>query len=146
MIESADLARFNIFRELTGEELDRIKRFVFERTFKAGSTLFMEGMQGEVLYLVRSGRIEILKRKGADDMLIATLGPNDFVGEMSVIDDERRSATARVAEDAELWVVTKKSFQDIIQTLPEGASKILLAILRIVNQRLREANRKLLLH
>lgn len=146
MIESADLARFNIFRELTGEELDRIKRFVFERTFKAGSTLFMEGMQGEVLYLVRSGRIEILKRKGAEDMLIATLGPNDFVGEMSVIDDERRSATARVAEDAELLVVTKKNFQDIIRTLPEGASKILLAILRIVNQRLREANRKLMLH
>lgn len=145
MIESEDLSKFVIFKELTKEELERIKRFVFERTFKAGSTLFMEGMQGEVLYLVKSGKIEILKRKGAEDMLIATLGPDEFVGEMSVIDDERRSATARVAEDAVLVVVTKKSFQDIIRTIPEGASKMLLAILKIVNHRLREANRKLIL-
>jgi CRP/FNR family transcriptional regulator, cyclic AMP receptor protein len=143
MIESADLARIVIFQDLPAEDLERIKHLVFERTFKTGSTLFMEGMQGEVLYLVKSGKIEIMKRKGADDMLIATLGPGEFVGEMSVIDNERRSATARVAEDSVLMVITKQVFQDIIRTIPEGASRMLLAIIKIVNRRLREANRKL---
>ncbi len=143
MIESNDLSRIPIFRELGRADLDRIKRLMFERAFRKGSMLFLEGMQGEVFYVVKSGTVEILKKKDNEDILIATLGPGELVGEMSILDDEPRSATARIGEDAVLIVVTKKNFQDIMRETPGGANKILLAILKIVNQRLRETNRKL---
>jgi CRP-like cAMP-binding protein len=143
MIETAELGRMSLFKDLSTEELERIKHLMFERSFKPGSTLFLEGMQGEVLYIVRQGRIEILKKKGETDFLIATLGPGDFVGEMSIIDAEPRSATARVAEESTLLVVTRKCFLDIMQTIPGAANKILLTMLKVVNQRLRETNRKL---
>lgn len=143
MIETADLARIPLFHDLTPEELESIKHLIFERAYKPGAMLFMEGMQGEVMYLVKQGKVEILKKKDGRDMLIATLGSGDFVGEMAVIDEEPRSASARVSEETILWVLTKKCFQDILQKLPAGAVKILMVVLKNVNQRLREANRKL---
>ena len=143
MIETSDLVRVNLFRELSPEELEPVKHLIFERSFKAGSTLFLEGMKGEVFYIVKSGQVEILKKKENEEVHIATLGPGQFVGEMSIIDDEPRSATAKVSEDSLLLIVTKKCFTDIMRATPEGANKILLAMLKIVNQRLRETNRKL---
>ncbi len=143
MIEASDLTQISIFKELSPAELEPVKHLIFERTFKAGSTLFLEGMKGEVFYLVKQGTVEILKKKESQDVRIATLGPGQFVGEMSIIDDEPRSATAKVVDDAILFIVTKKCFQDIMRATPEGANKILLAILKIVNQRLRDTNRKL---
>ena len=62
---------------------------------------------------------------------------------MAIIDEEPRSATAKVAEDAELIIVTRKAFAEMMRAIPEGAAKILMAILKIVNRRLRETNRKL---
>ena len=143
MIETADLAKISLFRDLSTEELETIRRLMFERTFRAGHTLFMEGMQGEVFYLVKSGRIDILKKRSGRDLPIASLGAGDFVGEMAIIDEEPRSATAKVAEDAELIIVTRKAFAEMMRAIPEGAAKILMAILKIVNRRLRETNRKL---
>jgi len=105
--------------------------------------LFIEGMQGEVFYLVKRGKVEIRKKRAGVEMVIATLGVGDFVGEMAVLDEEPRSATARVVEETTMLIITRKSFQDILKALPEGAVKILMIILKNVNQRLREANRKL---
>jgi len=143
MIEIADLARIPMFRDLTPDELERIKHLVFERTFRPGAMLFIEGMQGEVFYLVKRGKVEIRKKRAGVEMVIATLGVGDFVGEMAVLDEEPRSATARVVEETTMLIITRKSFQDILKALPEGAVKILMIILKNVNQRLREANRKL---
>ena len=143
MIETSDLVRVTIFKELSEEELDPVKHLIFERSFKAGSTLFLEGMKGEVFYIVKEGKIDILKKNGGEEVPIATLGPGEFVGEMSIIDDEPRSATAKVSEDSLLLIITKKCFSDIMRATPGGANKILLAMLKIVNQRLRETNRKL---
>jgi CRP/FNR family transcriptional regulator, cyclic AMP receptor protein len=143
MIEIADLARIPMFRDLSADELETIKHLLFERSFKSGTLLFMEGMQGEVFYLVKQGRIEILKKKDGQDIVIATLGPGEFVGEMAVLDNEPRSAAARVSEDSVLLVVTKKCFQEILKLIPACAVKILMFILHTVNQRLREANRRI---
>lgn len=145
MIEASDLSRIPLFGQLNKEELEAIKHLIFERPFKAGAMLFMEGMQGEVFYLLKQGRVEILKKKDGKDLVIATLGAGETVGEMAVLDDEPRSASCRVAEDSLLLVVTKQSFQDILRLIPSGAVKIIMHILHNVNQRLREANRKLTL-
>jgi CRP/FNR family transcriptional regulator len=143
MIETADLQQISIFKELASSEIEPIKHLIFERTYKAGSTLFLEGMKGEVFYIIKQGKIEILKKKDLQEIHIATLGSGQFVGEMSIIDDEPRSATAKVLEDSVLFIVTKKCFLDIMRATPEGANKILMTMLKIVNQRLRDTNRKL---
>ncbi|MCK5217923.1 Crp/Fnr family transcriptional regulator [bacterium] len=93
--------------------------------------------------MVKSGRIEIFTKKEDKEISIAVLGAGNFVGEMSLIDNEPRSASARIAEDAMLMVLNKKCLQNIIATNPEGGNKILMVLLRILCQRLRETNSKL---
>jgi len=143
MVEVQDLRRSTLFRELTDEEIESIRWLIFEKEYRKGTALFFEGMTGGIMYLVKSGRVEIFKKKGSRELTIATLGPGDFVGEMSLIDDEPRSAAARVIQDSVLMVITKKNFQNILTASPKGANKILIAFLKILSKRLRDTNRKI---
>lgn len=143
MVEPKDLRKISIFRDCTDEELDNIKNFIFEKNMRQGMALFYEGMSGGVMYLVKSGEIEIFKRNRPEDIIYAKLGPGDFVGEMSLFDDEPRSASARITQTAVLMVITKASFQDMIKKIPEGGNKILLTLLKMISKRLRVTNQKL---
>lgn len=141
MIESKDLRNSKIFRDLTNEEIERISPLVFEKDYRQGKALFFEGMAGGIMYLVKSGKVDILAKKGGKEIPVASLLPGDSLGEMSLIDDLPRSATAMVSQDAVLIVITKKSFQDILRVCPEGANKMLIAFLKIMSARLRNTNR-----
>jgi CRP/FNR family transcriptional regulator, cyclic AMP receptor protein len=144
MVEAKDLRRSVLFSDLTDVEIDSIKNLIFEKEYRKGTALFFEGMAGGIMYLVKEGSVDIFKKKGMEELPLATLGPGDFVGEMSLIDDEPRSAAAKVNEASVLMVITKKNFQDILRASPEGANKILISFLKILSKRLRETNRKIL--
>lgn len=144
MVDIKDLQKIFIFSDLTPEELDRIKPLIFEKEFKKATMLFFEGMAGGIMYLVKSGQIEIFKKQGSQEIPITTLKPGDFLGEMSLLDDEPRSAAARVSQDAVLLVITKRHFQEILKASPEGANKIFIALLKIMSKRLRDTNQKLI--
>jgi CRP-like cAMP-binding protein len=77
----------------------------------AGQILFAEGDVGDRAYVVRSGRIEILRRIKDADIVLAVEGPGTIIGEMALIDDQPRSATVRAIEPTRLTVVSKEAFQ-----------------------------------
>lgn len=135
------LKSIGLFRELTSAELAKIAPLFFEKAYTKNSTLFVEGMTGEVLYVIRKGSVQILK-KGADnqDVILATLKEGEFLGEMSLIDNRPRTATARVAEDSTLMAMTKKTFTTLLEKHPDIALKIIMVFLKIANERLRKAN------
>ena len=143
MITSEDIIKNPLFAELTINEVKKIKHLIFEKKCNKGATLFLEGMPGGVLYIIKSGQVDILKKKDKEELLITTLKRGDFVGEMSLIDDEPRSATARVKEAAVLLGLSKHGFQELISEIPEGANKIMLFLIKILIRRLRETNNKL---
>jgi len=132
-----------LFASLGPEELERISKLIFVRSYKSGRTLFFEDTPGEVMYLIQTGTVGIFKT-GSDkkELQLATLGGGSFFGEMSLLDDRPRSATARVVEDAELVVITKKAFEQMLETDPGITSKILIALLKAVFQRLRTTDDK----
>jgi CRP-like cAMP-binding protein len=143
-IEPSVLKDQPLFSELTSSELENLGAFIFEKTYQQNSTLFVEGMSGEILYMIRRGKVEILKKMaGGQEKVLATLQPGEFLGEMSLIENQPRSATARVAQEAVLLVMTKKSFQGMLEKHPPMGVKILMAFLRTCNQRLRLANETL---
>ena len=144
MVEIEDLKKSYLFKTLTNEEISKIKHLIFEKEYRKGTALFFEGMAGGIMYLVKKGTVEIFVKKAGQEIAIAKLGTGDFVGEMSLIDDEPRSAAARVSENSILMVITRKNFQDILKASPEGANKILIAFLKILSKRLRDTNAKIL--
>ncbi|HVZ79276.1 MAG TPA: cyclic nucleotide-binding domain-containing protein [bacterium] len=130
-----------LFKELGPSELASVSTLFFEKVYTRNATLFVEGMTGEILYVIRKGTVNITKKgKGNEEIVLASLKEGEFLGEMSLIDNRPRTATARVAEDSSLLVMTKKAFTTLLEKHPDIALKILLVFLRTANERLRKAN------
>jgi CRP/FNR family transcriptional regulator, cyclic AMP receptor protein len=138
-----DLKKIPLFDALTENEIYQVMKLSFEKKYPKDSTLFVEGMAGEVLYIIKSGKVDIVKKTPQGEVLLSQLGNGEFLGEMSLIDDSKRSATARVATDSELIVITRKCFNDMLQGDPAITAKLLLHFLRVSAKRLRETDKRL---
>ena len=138
-----DLKKIPLFSDLTENEIYQVMKLSFEKKYPKDSTLFIEGMTGEVLYIIKSGKVDITKKTDKGDVLLSQLGAGEFLGELSLLDDLKRSATARVAEDSELIVITRKCFQDMLKGEPAVTAKLLMHFLVIIAARLRATDKRL---
>ena len=137
-----EMMKIPIFANMTENEIHHILRLAFEKKYPIGSTLFVEGMSGEVLYIIKTGKVDICKKTEKGELIIASLGPGEFLGELSIIDEGKRSATARVVEDSELIVITKKVFHDMLTGDPAITSKLLMHFLKVNSARLRATDKR----
>ncbi len=105
------------------EDGQLLQRFV--REFPRGTVLFREGEQGREMFVVQGGRITISKTVGNVEKILSTLGQGEFFGEMSILCDRPRSATATVAEDARILVIDPKTFEAMVRTNSEVAIRMI---------------------
>lgn len=98
----------------------------------AGTTIFKAGDAGDVMYVIIDGEIEI--RVGA--MTVEVAGPGSIVGEMALIDQAPRSASARTKSDCKLAIVDVKRFEFLVQNTPFFA----LQVMKTMADRLRHSN------
>lgn len=103
-----------------------------EVTYNAGSPIFTVGDEAEELYIIEKGKVEI--RLG--NRLLATLDENAIFGEMALIDDKPRSATAVAATDVKLVPISEKQFLFLVSHTPFFALKVM----RVLAGRLRTSN------
>lgn len=130
-----------MLKGLDDKDCARLAHFCEARQMGEGTTVFIENMPGEALFLIRTGTIRISKMFAeGDEKTLVVLGPEDIFGEMAVVDGLPRSATARVAESAELISLRKKDFEALCQTDPALALKLMMNIVRVFSKRTREAN------
>jgi CRP-like cAMP-binding protein len=140
-IDIESLKAIPLFQDFTPQELNTVITLFFEKAYTKNSTLFVEGMTGEILYVIKKGSVLIQKKVGPNqEALLATLRDGELLGEMSLIDNRPRTATARVGEESVLLVMTKKAFNTMMEKHPEIALKVVLYFLKIANERLRKAN------
>ncbi len=93
-------------------------------TFQPGSLVFKEGDNGNCVYVIQSGLVEIVTGEKVAD----TCGPNDAMGFMTVIDGGRHTASARVKETAEISIVDERKFVFMIDEVPNFALYIMKAM------------------
>lgn len=112
--------------------------------FPAGAVLFRSGDEGRELYVVQSGSVRISVTAADVDKTLATLGPGEFFGEMAVLNDRPRTATATVMENSQLLVIEKGKFEELIR----GHSELALRLIRRLADRLEATDRnvEILLH
>ena len=88
---------------------------------KAGNDVFTRGDAGACMYIVQSGVIDMI----IGNRVIETVGPNEAIGFMSMIDTAPRSSTARVREDSELSVIDQRTFRFMVDEVPNFAMYIM---------------------
>ena len=138
------LQNIPIFRELTPKELKILERVVHTRTYQPAETVFVENEPGAGMYVIRSGRVDIvLKHTTENPMLLAELEPGDFFGEMALLGDSSRSATAVAREQSELIGFFHPDLLEIINFHPVMGAKVTFGLARTLSERLRYTNTQL---
>jgi CRP-like cAMP-binding protein len=131
------LAHVELFSELDQDDLERLAKVTVSRNFESGDVIVREGELGVAFYIVARGKVEVVKDLGSgNEQVLASMGEGNFFGEMSLFDNEVRSASVRAAEATECLVLTKWDFNAELTTSPT----ITHAMFRILARRIREAN------
>jgi len=110
-----------------------------EKQMQPGEVLFNEGDRGEIMYLIREGKIKITKGKGDEEKTLAVLKEGDFFGEMAIIDGSPRSAGAVAVTPVSLLVIDKESFKEKLRENPliEYMLETLTRRLRVADEQIR---------
>jgi pSer/pThr/pTyr-binding forkhead associated (FHA) protein len=106
---------------------------------KAGEFVFREGDLGTEMYIINEGKVEILNLVAEEEQVLAVLEKGDFFGEMSVLEDLPRAASARAVTDVRLLQINGSTFDQLLQGNPEIAVRMM----RKLSRRLRETDEML---
>lgn len=134
------LARVDLFSNLDKKELQALGSSCQERKYSAGTTLFSQGDTGVGLYILTGGKVRIIQATNPDraEEEIATIGTGDVLGEMALLDDLPRSATATAVEDVTALLLPVWEFRSTLQSHPTIALKLL----SVLSRRLRKAENR----
>ena len=112
-----------------------------EKIYQMGETIIKEGRFSNSFYIIKEGMVEVVKQKGDREVQLSLLGPNEFFGEMSLLDPEvqKHDATIRAVEETTVIIMDKEDFAKYIGQMTPGTRSLLLKMAR----RLREADQKI---
>ena len=139
------LRQTDLFQGLTHEELGKITGISAKEAHDAGDVIFEEGREGEQFFLILKGEIRISKMiPGVGEEALVILKKGSYFGEMSLIDNQPRSAHAICNKPTDLMVIEREDFEKLLQKDKDLAYKLLWTFLRTLSRRLRETNDKIM--
>jgi signal transduction histidine kinase len=136
----ATLRGLPLLADLPPPDLERIARIATRRSIPEGAVLMREGTEGDGLYILIDGELEVTRREGAGDVVLAVLGPGAFLGEMSLVERAPRNATVTATRPSEVLVLGAADFRDLLEASPAAA----LIVVRTFANRLRSTEAALL--
>ena len=123
------LRQVPLFESLDNEAAGELCNLLNSLDRKAGAVLFRAGDEGDAMYLIERGKVRICVRTTqGHELTLTELGRGDFFGEMALLDGQRRSADAVVAEDARLAVLSREHFLSFVRSSPNLALELLTAL------------------
>ena len=141
MLSNLDLiCRVPLFAELSRSQAEFLASAVVKRRFKRGEYIVEQGAKSNALYIILSGRARVLMRDSKDrEVILATLGVGDYIGEMSLIDNQPHSATVEAMVQTDALMLDRAEFASCLA----GSSPMAQSVMRGLVQRLRQADRKI---
>ena len=134
------IRRVPLFALLTASQAEAVADAVIKQRFKRGEIIVEQGEKSNTLFIILTGRVRVVTSdKRGREVILATLQPGDYIGEMSLIDNEPHSATVRAEVQTDMLTLGRAEFA---RCLPENSS-MAYAIMKGLVQRLRQADRKI---
>ncbi|MCP3961807.1 MAG: cyclic nucleotide-binding domain-containing protein [bacterium] len=122
------LARVKIFSTLPPRDLRKLAGMCLLRSYAAGDFILEEGSTGLGLFLVTAGTVEVFKTRDGEKVPLAVLGRGDVLGEMALLDNQPRSATAVALEGTECLLLSRDQFRTLLKRRPRIAWPIVPAL------------------
>jgi CRP/FNR family cyclic AMP-dependent transcriptional regulator len=141
MVSNLELIRrVPLFSMLTAAQAESVAEAVVKNRFKRGDSIVEQGKKSNALSIILTGRARVITTdQRGREVILATMQPGDYVGEMSLIDNEPHSATVRAEVQTDVLVLGRLEFA---RCLPENSS-MAYAVMKGLVQRLRHADRKI---
>ena len=143
----AETSRFEFLRstpffsKLSNWQLKQINEVFYERTYQDGEFIFEQLQPGAALFFIEDGQVTIqVQNKLESPLQLATLTKGQFVGELALLDESPRSASAVSVGNTKLLALYRKDLEVFSKTKPEIASEIYKALAMIVGDRLKATN------
>ncbi len=144
MKEKDALSQVYLFRELAPNEMERVLSISKEKRVKKNEVVFKEGDIGDAFYLIVTGSVRISTLvPGVGEEALTVLGEGEYFGEMALIDDAPRSASAIANDDGMLLCIGKDDFRKLLEQQTDIAYKLLWVFTKTLSARLRKTDEQL---
>lgn len=138
------LRSLSIFKGLSSQELGFLLQSFHTRTYHEGEPLFVEGDIGRALFIIETGHVELTKRgQDGKPQSLAVLGPGSFFGEMALLEQLPRSASALAQERSVLLLLYRAKLDEMLHSHPRIGIAIMTHLARLLSARLRKTSREL---
>lgn len=136
--KDAVLRQIPIFANLSPQQILKVRESIEEVEIRKNTIIFKEGDAGDALYIIVDGKVKMVKKTDeGGDKTVAVFRDGDFFGEMALIEETPRSATAIVIEqDANLYKISKQNFSFLMRLNPQ----ISLKIMKFMSERMRQSS------
>lgn len=130
-----------IFSDLTQKEFNEIEKIIHRREFKQGEPIFRMGDPGLGMYIIITGSVKIAEESAsAEQNILATLNDGAFFGDLALLDEAPRSASAIAENDCDILGFFRPDLMDLLYRKPKLGIKILFALAKVIGERLRRTN------
>ncbi|MFQ5676330.1 MAG: cyclic nucleotide-binding domain-containing protein [bacterium] len=140
----AILRRVPLFKGMKKRSLREFEKLAHRRSYRADETIFWEGEPGVGMYIVQAGTVAIYKG-GIDNEReeLAKLGTGEFFGELALLDESPRSATAVALDDSQILGLFRPELLELIERKPRLGNKFLFNLALLIGERLKHTNAEL---
>ncbi len=132
-----------LFQDLKNREIEKVLKLMYTRTYNDGEYVFHKGQPGTAFYIIRRGTVRIVE-PGEPPSDIAVLNEGELFGELSILDDSPRSASALASGSVELRGIYKHDFDKMLVNEPLIVAKLYQKFATIIGVRLKVSNDEVL--
>ncbi len=109
------------------------------QVFESGEIIIRQGTEGDCLYIIQQGKVEVISENGGKEVKLTELGPGEFFGEMGLFEKDVRSCTIRSVGQSRVMTIDKQNFYQTIQKDPSLAFRLL----EMMSRRIRQTNQRI---
>jgi len=131
-----------LFRYFTEDERTRVEKLGHIRYLKEGDYLIRARETDSTLFTIEDGHLDIVAARDGSEVVVATVGPGDVLGEVSFIDDSPRTVSVRAGEGAAVRAWDKRTLSEALAFDPQLLAKFSVAMSELLVERLRDTARR----